>query len=480
VVVAPQVPKNLADLALVTAHHGSTLAGGRLSTRIIEFCIRMVWESCSGGIALSSAALKFIKAALLCVRPVVRTTVRMLMDFLRGLLPETIAILGPHLTNETTPAGHAQAPISGAHTVLGEVPETAPEATSPSSTNETSALVLHQTPTVQSEPEASEERHSASGKDHSEVVSAPAKLKTAELQSDIEASKPLHSATGKYHISTVTKPTVVGSQSSPNFQKRLHSPITTPTLFWTGRRTLASPRSRLQFPGLIARPSGFDNFLGANDVSSREELAEPSTIIMKYDSGHDDRQLAPLGDFWATNLPVLLDRDGRELPVHNLRQLDLESSAKCHALVQRFGPTYSATGAMVLCEGDQIYLAVRVEAQQWSVGALMTAFSSGSESTWTNITMIYESGDSPWMWDYTDVLFGPDVEFEPTAVLASDVFMNDAIDESENDDDVTMASDSGDDGNGGGNDYHDDFFDGGDGGTGGGAVQATAQSTQSD
>jgi hypothetical protein len=135
---------------------------------------------------------------------------------------------------------------------------------------------------------------------------------------------------------------------------------------------------------------------------------------------------------------------------------------------------------MVLREGDQIYLAVRVEAQQWSVGALMTAFSSGSESTWTNITMMYESGDSPWMWDYTDVLFGPDVEFEPTAVLASDVSMNDAIDESENDDDVTMASDSGDDGNGGGDDYHDDFFDGGDGGTGGGAVQATAQSTQSD
>jgi hypothetical protein len=122
---------------------------------------------------------------------------------------------------------------------------------------------------------------------------------------------------------------------------------------------LASPRSRLQFPGLIARPSGFDNFLGANDVSSREELAEPSTIIMKYDSGHDDRQLAPLGDFWATNLPVLLDRDGRELPVHNLRQLDLESSAKCHALVQdlvqptvRPAPWFFAKGIRFISQSE--------------------------------------------------------------------------------------------------------------------------------
>jgi hypothetical protein len=202
---------------------------------------------------------------------------------------------------------------------------------------------------------------------------------------------------------------------------------------------------------------------------------------VKYDSGHDDGQLAPLGDFWASILPMLLDRDGRELPVHNLRQLDLESSAKCHALVQRSGPTYSATGAMVLRKGDQIYLAVRVKAQQLSVGALMTAFSSGSASTWTNITMMYESGDSPWMWDYTDVLVSPDVEFEPMDIDTpdvSDVSMIDGIDESE--EDVSMASDFEDDGNGGSYDDYDDSFDGDNGGTGGGAVQATAQSTQSD
>jgi hypothetical protein len=134
VVVAPQVPENKANLALVTTHHGSTLAGGRLSTRIIEYCIRMVWESYSGGIALTSAASELVKAGLLRGRPVVRTSVRRLMDILRGLIPETIAILGNFLTNETTPAGHAHDPISGAHPILGEMPETAPEATSPSST----------------------------------------------------------------------------------------------------------------------------------------------------------------------------------------------------------------------------------------------------------------------------------------------------------------------------------------------------------
>jgi hypothetical protein len=243
---------------------------------------------------------------------------------------------------------------------------------------------------------------------------------------------------------------------------------------------LASPGSRFQFPGLIARPSGYDNFPGLNGAPSTKELPIRSPIIVKYDTGHTLEQLAPLGDFWVSKLPAIRDRDGRELPVQDMRQLDPESSEKCRALVENFGSTYRATGAMVLRNGDQIHLAVRVEAQHWTVGALMTTFSSGNGSTWTTVTMMYETGNSPWIWDYTNVLLGPDVEFEPTAVLASDISMDDAIDESEADDDVTMASDSGDDNNGGGDDGHDDFFDDDNGGTGGGAVQATAQSTQSD
>jgi hypothetical protein len=181
VVIAPQIPEDTANSALVTAHHGSTLAGGRFSKRMIDYCIRKVCESYRGGIALSSTALEFVRAALLRGRPAVRTTVQRLMDTLRGLMPETIAILGPIWTNETTPAGHAHAhaPIPGAYASLREEPETAPAATPPSSTNETSALVLQETPTVQSEPESSEEHHSDTGKDRSEVVSAPTKLKTA-------------------------------------------------------------------------------------------------------------------------------------------------------------------------------------------------------------------------------------------------------------------------------------------------------------
>jgi hypothetical protein len=340
-------------------------------------------------------------------------------------------ILRDVLTNEITPAGRAHAPIPGAYPILREVPETAPKATSPSNTNEASALVLQETSSVQSEPESSEQRHSVTGKDHIEEVLVPTKSKKAELQSDVESLKPLHSATGKHHTkvaSTLTKSKTAELQSGIKFQKRTYSAMKVPAMFWSS----TFPESSLT---LLPRIPVVDMFFGLN--KSRKRYSS----VAKVASGHDPRQLAPPGDFWVHRLKAIFDREGRELPVHNLRELNLQLLERCHALVQSLHLYYHATGAMVLHDENQIHLAVRVEAQQGSEGALITAISSGDALTWTGSTITYERGDSPLTYDFTEILLGPEADFEPmdidtSAYLASDpsdLSMKDVDDESEED-----------------------------------------------
>jgi hypothetical protein len=483
VTVAPEV-------ALLTTDNGDTSAKDRRDDRMLTRYIKKVLESCCYGIALTSPALDMVKRALLRGPLAEGTTLRRRLHILRRLIPDTLNILRDILTNETTPVGRAQAPIPGAYPILREVPETAPEATSPSSTKEALALVLPETSSVQPESESSEQRHSATGKDLTEAVSAPKKRKTAELQSELQSPKPLHlaaekhhtkvastpkkrktaelpselesleplhSATEKHHTkvaSTLTKHKTAELQSGIKSHKRIHSPMKMPTRFWPSDFPVLSLTRCPPNPVV-------DMSFGLNKSRQR------SSSVVKVASGQDKdpKQLAPLGNFWADRLGEIFDSKGRKLPVHNLRELNPQLSERCHALVSRLYPYYHATGAMVLHDENQIQLVVRAEAQQGSEGALITAISSGNALTWTGSTITYERGDFPLTYDFTEILLGSEADFEPmdidtsthSASDASDLSMKDVVDESEED---SSSSEDSDDGSSDDDDNDIDSFDG--------------------
>jgi hypothetical protein len=450
VTVAPEV-------ALLTTDNGDTSAKDRRDDRMLTRYIKKVLESCCYGIALTSPALDMVRRALLRGPLAEGTTLRRRLHILRRLIPDTLNILRDILTNETTPVGRTHAPIPGAYPILREVPETAPEATSPSSTKEALALVLPETSSVQPESESSEQRHSATGKDLTEAVSAPKKRKTAELPSELESLEPLHSATEKHHTkvaSTLTKHKTAELQSGIKSHKRIHSPMKMPTRFWPSDFPVLSLTRCPPNPVV-------DMSFGLNKSRQR------SSSVVKVASGQDKdpKQLAPLGNFWADRLGEIFDSKGRKLPVHNLRELNPQLSERCHALVSRLYLYYHATGAMVLHDENQIKLAVRAEAQQGSEGALITAISSGNALTWTGSTITYERGDFPLTYDFTEILLGSEADFEPmdidtsthSASDASDLSMKDVVDESEED---SSSSEDSDDGSSDDDDNDIDSFDG--------------------
>jgi hypothetical protein len=457
VIIAPEISDDAAKSALLTTDNGGTSARDRRDDRMLTRYIKKVLESCCYGIALTSPALDMVKRALLRGPLAESTTLRRRLHLLRRLIPDTLNILRDVLTNETTPVGGAHAPIPGAYPILREVPETVPEATSPSSINEALALVLPETSSVQPESGSSEQRHSATGKDLIEAVSAPKKRKTAELQSELESLEPLHSATEKYHTkvaSTLTKPKTAELQSGIKYHKRTHSPMKMPARFWSSN-----------FPGLsltrCPRDPVVDTSFGLNKARKRYS----SVVKLATGQDQDPKQLEPLGDFWANRLAEIFDSKGRKLPVHNSRELNPQLSERCRALVQRLYLYYHATGAMVLHDENQIQLAVRAEAQQGSEGALITAISSDNALIWTGSTITYERGDFPLTYDFTEILLGSEADFEPmdidtsagSASDPSDLSMKDVDDESEED---NSSSEDSDDGSSNDNDDDIDSFDG--------------------